>query len=734
MNQDLEDQVEEFCVLKVKDVLKTGFKGKEDPMVTLTANNMLKQTKASSGIIWNSLKEVEGPELETILRDFPVPSFLIPFAKHFPASSSSLLEQDRTFFPWLDTQPPNSVLYVSFGSMVQVDEKDFLEIAHGLVDSKQPFLWAVRPGFVKGSAWLELLPDGFLGETGRVVKWAPQQEVLAHEATGGFWTHNGWNSTLESICEGVAMICSPIWGDQVLNARCVSEGLGVGVHLEYEWQREKIANAIRRVMVDDLDIRERARVLKDKVDVSLAKGHINPMLQLANILYSKGFSITILHTNFNSFYTSNYPHFTFRHVLDNDPKDANLSKLASKGIGDLLSGIMLLNQCSAAGFHQELNQMLIASKEPIVCLITDALWYFTQSVADGLNLPRLVLRTSSLFCVLVYASIPVLDDQGYFNQLRLSGRGTRFEHESVDLDLRNFISPIEESNSKKVENIESVRNLEERVSELPVLKAKDVLKMRIKGQGDPTAKLLANMLKQTKASSGIIWNSFKELEESELQKIHQDFPIPSFLIGPFHKYFPATLSSLQEPDRSSITWLDRQAPNSVLYISFGSAAQLEEQEFLEVAHGLATSNQPFLWVMRPGLVKGSEWLEMLPNGFLDEVGERGHIVKWAPQHEVLAHQATGAFWTHNGWNSTLESICEGVPMICSPFWGDQPLDARYVSDVLKVGVYLEDGWARDEIASAIRRVLVDEEREDIRERARCLKEKVNVSQTTLGPD
>ncbi|XP_024993416.1 UDP-glycosyltransferase 76G1-like [Cynara cardunculus var. scolymus] len=422
------------------------------------------------------------------------------------------------------------------------------------------------------------------------------------------------------------------------------------------------------------------------------QGHINPMLQLANILYSKGFSITILHTNFNSFYTSNYPHFTFRPVLDTDPKDTNLSKLASQGVGDLLSGIMLLNQYGAVSFRQELDQMLIASKhqhEPIVCLITDALWHFTQSVADSLNLPRIVLRTSSLFCVLVYASIPVLDDQGYFNQVN--------------------------------------SDLEERVSDIPVLKVKDVLKMRIKGQDDPAAKLLANMLKQTKASAGIVWNSFKELEESELLKIHQDFSIPSFLIGPFHKYFPASSSSLLEPDRSSITWLDHQAPNSVLYISFGSAVQLEEQDLLEVAHGLATSNQPFLWVMRPGLVKGSEWLELLPNGFLDEVGERGHIVKWAPQQEVLAHQATGAFWTHNGWNSTLESICEGVPMICSPFWGDQPLDARFMSDVLKVAVYLENGWRREEITSAIRRVLVDEEREDIRERARCLKEKVNVS-------
>ncbi|CAH1438558.1 unnamed protein product [Lactuca virosa] len=176
-----------------------------------------------------------------------------------------------------------------------------------------------------------------------------------------------------------------------------------------------------------------------------------------------------------------------------------------------------------------------------------------------------------------------------------------------------------------------------------------------------------------------------------------------------------------------MSWLDHQAPESVLYISFGSAAQLEKQDFMEVVHGLAISKQPFLWVMRPAFVKGSEWIDLLPNWFLDLVGERGHIVKWAPQQEVLAHQATGAFWTHNGWNSTLESICEGVPMICSPFWGDQPLDARYVSDVLKVGVYLENGWGKEEIASAIRRVMVEDEREDFRERARCLKEKVNVS-------
>ncbi|MFS7958053.1 putative UDP-glucuronosyl/UDP-glucosyltransferase [Helianthus anomalus] len=80
----------------------------------------------------------------------------------------------------------------------------------------------------------------------------------------------------------------------------------------------------------------------------------------------------------------------------------------------------------------------------------------------------------------------------------------------------------------------------------------------------------------------------------------------------------------------------------------------------------------------------------------------------------------------------LESICEGVPMICSSFWGDQPLDARYMSEVSRVGVYLENGLQREEIASVIRRIMVDEEWKEIRERARVLKQKADVSVTKGG--
>ncbi|KAL8192958.1 hypothetical protein R6Q57_027406 [Mikania cordata] len=417
------------------------------------------------------------------------------------------------------------------------------------------------------------------------------------------------------------------------------------------------------------------------------QGHINPMLQLANLLYSKGFSITILHTNFNAPKTSNYPNFTFRFILDNDPHDQRISNLPSHGMG-AFNRLFVFNEHGADELRHELD--LLLASEQVSCIITDALWHFTQSVADSLNLPRLVLRTSSLFCFLAYASFPLFDHLGYLN---LADK-THSDYEAS-------------------------------VPEFPLMKFKDIVKITTNPQG--MGEFATNMLTQMRASSGIIWNTFKELEESDLETITQNFPVPSFTLGPFHEYFPATSSSLIEHDRTILSWLDKQAPKSVVYVSFGSVARITESEFQEVAHGLSNIDFPFLWVVRPGTVTGSEWLESLPENFVEGVGERGRIVKWSPQQEVLAHPAIGCFWTHNGWNSTLESICEGVPMICSPCFVDQPINARYVSDVWKIGVFLEDGFERAGIEMAIKRVMMDKEGEEIRERISCLKEKVKLS-------
>ncbi|PQP92587.1 UDP-glycosyltransferase 76F1-like [Prunus yedoensis var. nudiflora] len=89
----------------------------------------------------------------------------------------------------------------------------------------------------------------------------------------------------------------------------------------------------------------------------------------------------------------------------------------------------------------------------------------------------------------------------------------------------------------------------------------------------------------------------------------------------------------------------------------------------------ASQQQPALFVA--GSTRISPWIRTISSGFVESLNGRGHIVQWAPRKQVLAHPAVGAFWTHNGWNSTLESVCEGVPMICMPCFTDQLVKARY---------------------------------------------------------
>ncbi|CAH1446771.1 unnamed protein product [Lactuca virosa] len=235
---------------------------------------------------------------------------------------------------------------------------------------------------------------------------------------------------------------------------------------------------------------------------------------------------------------------------------------------------------------------------------------------------------------------------------------------------------------------------------------------------------LVAIISQSIRPSAVIWNTIKVLEHEALTQIHKHYQVPVFAVGPLHKIAPTNPpTSFLEEDTSCIAWLDKQAPKSVIYISFGSLMTLDKKVLTEMACGIAKSNQRFIWVVRPGSVCDSEWTEFLPEGFIEETRERGLTVKWAPQKEVLAHFAVGGFWSHCGWNSTLESISDGIPMICQPFNIDQMVNARYVSYVWKIGLELE-GLESGEMESMIRRVIVDEEGEEMRVRAIGMKEMV----------
>lgn len=237
--------------------------------------------------------------------------------------------------------------------------------------------------------------------------------------------------------------------------------------------------------------------------------------------------------------------------------------------------------------------------------------------------------------------------------------------------------------------------------------------------------LYRNAVNKRTASSVII-NTASCLESSSLSCLQESLDIPVYTIGPLHMVASAPTSLLEE-NTSCIEWLNKQKQNSVVFVGLGSLALMEINEVMEMVSGLAASNQKFLWVIRPGSIRGSEWLESLPEEFNEMVSDRGYIVKWAPQKEVLAHPAVGGFWSHCGWNSTLESLGAGVPVICKPFTGDQKVNARYLECVWKIGMQVEGDLDRGAVERAVRRLMVGEEGEDMRKRAVSLREKLRGS-------
>lgn len=175
-------------------------------------------------------------------------------------------------------------------------------------------------------------------------------------------------------------------------------------------------------------------------------------------------------------------------------------------------------------------------------------------------------------------------------------------------------------------------------------------------------------------------------------------------------------ASFWKPSRDEyLIWLETKPPKTVVYISFGSMAEMEVKQVEEIAWGLKESDYCFIWV-----VKESE-NKKLPINFLDSMNEAGLVVTWCNQLEVLAHRAVGCFITHCGWNSILEGLSLGVPMVAVPQRVDQPTNAKFMEDVWRVGVRAqkdEEGVvARTELERCIREIMVGERSEEIKRNA-----------------
>ncbi|KAK9084532.1 hypothetical protein Syun_031548 [Stephania yunnanensis] len=236
-------------------------------------------------------------------------------------------------------------------------------------------------------------------------------------------------------------------------------------------------------------------------------------------------------------------------------------------------------------------------------------------------------------------------------------------------------------------------------------------------------------------ATAVTVNSFDDLEPSVTQHLKSSNLFPTFLpVGPFNLIdsSPSNNNLLHDP-HACLHWLAGREPASVAYISFGTVMTPPPPELAGLAEALEAIGAPFIWSI-PDRAKHN-----LPQGFLERIGStsddrsQGKVVSWAPQVELLSHEAVGVFVSHGGWNSVMESVSGGVPLICRPFLGDQRTNARLVSHVWGIGADIKDGRLsnKEGVMEALERVLKSEEGKSMRAKIKSLKE---LAKKAVSPD
>ncbi|KAL4378235.1 hypothetical protein GQ457_02G017460 [Hibiscus cannabinus] len=266
------------------------------------------------------------------------------------------------------------------------------------------------------------------------------------------------------------------------------------------------------------------------------------------------------------------------------------------------------------------------------------------------------------------------------------------------------------------------------------LKFEDTFQVFSMDPNDPSYQNYIETCITMSLTDGILVNTWDELEPTSLKALRDTKKVPIYPIGPLVRSVGKSVLC-----NEIIDWLDKQPEESVIYVSFGSGGTLSAQQVIELAWGLELSQQRFVWVARPPtendaagayltLGNGTDDIsDYLPDGFLARTQDRGLVVPtWAPQVEVLSHPSVGGFLTHCGWNSSMESMVNGVPMIAWPLYAEQKMNADLLTEEIGASIRVRavelDGVVRrEEIRSMVWKILVDDEGQNIRARSKELK-------------
>ncbi|KAG7547459.1 UDP-glucuronosyl/UDP-glucosyltransferase [Arabidopsis suecica] len=427
------------------------------------------------------------------------------------------------------------------------------------------------------------------------------------------------------------------------------------------------------------------------------QGHISPLLRLGKLIASKGLIVT--------FVTTEEP-WGKKMRQANKIQDGVLKPV---GLGFLRFEFfedgfvykddvdLFLKSLEVSGKREIKNLVKKYEKQPVRSLINNAFVPWVCDVAEELQIPSAVLWVQSCACLAAY----------YYYHHRLVKFPTETEPEiSVEVPFKPLVW--------KHDEIPSFLH-----TSTPFSSVGGIILEQIKRLHKPFFVLI---------------DTFQELEKDTID--HMSQLCPQVIIKPIGPLFTMakTISSdikgdISEPASDCIEWLDSREPSTVVYVSFGTMVYLKQEQIDEIAHGILNSGLSCLWVVRPPLQGFDQEPQVLPL----ELEEKGKIVEWCPQEKVLAHPAVACFLSHCGWNSTMESLTSGLPVVCFPQWGDQVTNAVYMIDVFKTGVRLSGGEAdkrivpREEVAERLLVATAGEKAAELRENARRWKEEAETA-------
>ncbi|KAF8112764.1 hypothetical protein N665_0062s0107 [Sinapis alba] len=441
----------------------------------------------------------------------------------------------------------------------------------------------------------------------------------------------------------------------------------------------------------------------------MAQGHMIPTLDMAKLFSSRGAKSTIITTPINAkilekqikAFKKQNPDLQIRiKIFDFPCVELGLpegcenvdfiNSYQKPNSGDLSLKFLF----STKYMKQQLESFIETTKPS--CLVGDMFFPWATQSAEKFGVPRLVFHGTSFFSLCCSYNMRI-----HKPHKKVATRSTPFVIPCLPGDI------VMTSQQANVSNEET-----------------------------PRGKFMTEVRESESNSFGVLVNSFYELESTYADFYSNFVAKRAWHIGPLslcnidlvEKAGRGKKANVDEQE--CLKWLESKATGSVVYMSFGSGTSFTNEQLLEIAAGLEGSGQSFIWVVRINENQG-ENEEWLPEGFEERTKGKGLIIRgWAPQVLILDHKAVGGFVTHCGWNSAMEGIAAGLPMVTWPMGAEQFYNEKLLTKVLKTGVnvgateLVKKGKliSREEVEKAVREVIVGEEAEERRQRAKKLGE------------